>query len=111
MVSNILSAMIIHANLLKMNSVLSNYKTNDDIISNSKAKNAFFKTDNKVNTDKDIPDAQVYYQSWIKYFHYQKGKNKLPRNFFRNKLFKDQLTYKNKAVDNKNPIKDNVNYT
>ena len=45
------------------------------------------------NSNSDLPDMPIYYQSWVKYFHYQKLENdtsKKPNFFFRNGSFKSQ---------------------
>lgn len=38
----------------------------------------------------DLPDADVYFQGWIKYFHYYKSSVNEKTNFFTNKFFYDR---------------------
>ncbi|MFO0515331.1 MAG: hypothetical protein ACK5YA_00600 [bacterium] len=44
-------------------------------------------------TAEDLPDMPIYYQAWIKYFHFQKigsDKSKKPKFFFKNEAFLKQ---------------------
>jgi hypothetical protein len=51
-------------------------------------------------TADDLPDVPIYYQAWIKYFHFQKvgsDKSKKPKFFFKNEAFlKQSQTEKDK---------------
>lgn len=52
-------------------------------------------------TADDLPDMPIYFQAWIKYFHFQKldsDKSKKPKFFFKNEAFlKQSETEKDKA--------------
>lgn len=54
-------------------------------------------------TAEDLPDMPIYYQAWIKYFHFQKvqsDKSKKPKFFFKNEAFLKQVdTEKEKAKE------------
>lgn len=45
-------------------------------------------------TAEDLPDIPIYFQAWIKYFHFQKSandKSKKPKFFFKNEAYLKQV--------------------
>jgi hypothetical protein len=49
-------------------------------------------------TAEDLPDVPIYFQAWIKYFHFQKSgndKSKKPKFFFKNEAFLRQHVSEN----------------
>lgn len=54
-------------------------------------------------TAEDLPDMPIYYQAWIKYFHFQKvesEKSRKPKFFFKNEAFLKQVdTEKERAKE------------
>ena len=41
-------------------------------------------------TKDDLPDVPIYYEGWIKYFHYIKNDDDRPRSFYKNDHFHTQ---------------------
>jgi len=50
-------------------------------------------------TKDDLPDVPIYYEGWIKYFHYHKTDDLRPRHFFKNTKFFSQWRNSTKPDD------------
>jgi hypothetical protein len=54
----------------------------------------------------DLPDVPIYYQGWVKYFHYKDGGQDRPKKFYKNEAFAKQSQAGNLKKDT--PDKDEV---
>lgn len=59
--------------------------------------NKIAETNNRPNeqfqnlTKDDLPDVPIYFEGWIKYFHYRKNEEYKKKQFFKNLLFNTQV--------------------